>query len=194
MYYIKAKMESEPIHGIGLKDENGSLLIITNIQLSTERKWFRKQSKALYEAAELPSFHYADLTITGELATYEKVCIYHMLNDELKQKFSRAFKHHLLQSDMFWGKAKSFIQEHALSFLELSVICELFQDEIAKENIVGIEVSNGIHRYSFNLSENSEIQNFMEMVRRAVFQGEINARKGNIETISQLSQLLRQAS
>lgn len=192
MFYVTTTMDSEPINGIGLKDESGSLLIITTIELRIERKWFRKKSKAMYEVIELPTKHYENLEIMGDLSTYEKVCLYQMLSDELKRKFTRAFKHYLLQSDMFWGKAKSFIQETALSFLELNVICELFQDKIAKENIVGIEVSNGIQRYSFNLTDNTGTRNFVEMVRRTVQQGEMNAVKNRNQTITHISQFLTQ--
>ncbi|MBP1309197.1 hypothetical protein JOD82_002217 [Paenibacillus sp. 1182] len=190
MYIVEVETNKGKIKGIALQDQDGSIVIITNVHIEITKKWFRRNEKVCYEVIQLENSDYTSYTIISELGSYEKTCMYQLLNDDMKNTFTSYYKNELLQTDLFWNKVKLLIMEQKLTLTELSVVHELFRDGFAKENIVGLEVSNDDRRLSFNLTEQGGVQHLMQLIQKAVQHGELVAKVKNVEIIDGISSQL----
>jgi hypothetical protein len=182
MYIVDVETKKGKIRGIALQNDDGVVAIVTEIDFKSNKKWFRKTINMSYEAFLLKPIHYTSYTILKELGSFEKTCMYQMLNDELKEKFSLFYRNELFKADIFWNKTRSFIEDHELTLTELSIIHELFRDGYAKENIVGLELNNDGKRISFNLTDQSSVQSLIALIRRAVIHAEclVNSKRSKI--------------
>ncbi|ADO59943.1 hypothetical protein [Paenibacillus polymyxa] len=191
MYIVEVETNKGKIRGVALQDQDGSIAIITGVHIEVTKKWFKHNKKVCYEVIQLESSDYTSYTIISELGSYEKTCMYELLNDDMKHMFTSYYKNELLQTNLFWNKVKLLIIEQNLTLTELSVVHELFRDGFAKENIVGLEVSNDDRRVSFNLTEQEGVQHLMQLIQKAVMHGELVAKANNVKIIDGISSQLK---
>lgn len=194
MYIIDVKNENGTIRAIGLPNNEGKIALVGDFSMQIYRKFFvLKEYKTNFKQMILKKEQYDDYQIVGELGSFEKILIFNMIDDKFKQIFTDFYGKELLEADMFWEKTKSFIVSRKLSFLELSVIHELFREGIAKENIVGFEIQKENQRISFNLTEQSGIDKLMSIVTNSLNHADRYVHRHGHRIIQELFLRLRHA-